>query len=273
MAVRPGSHIRNPQRDPRTAKVSTNVSSWLNFTPASLNPQLWLDASDTITITESGGSVSQWNDKSGNSSDAVQATGARQPTSGSATLNGLNVLSFDGGDFMTIGTTNLARNVVGTTVYVMYKNSTDPTTLRIPIRISTGGDGAALRITVDVGATSQKLRTGGRTLDANAIVNVTGSATISTSWLVQTSVYDYANTDLFLYFNSVEDGSTTSFQTATTTSNTASTRTRIGSDLAPTPTAFLTGELAEILVFHDAHTAGQRQVVWQYLASKWGPTY
>ena len=30
------------------------------------NLQLWLDASDTSTITQSEGSVSQWDDKSGN---------------------------------------------------------------------------------------------------------------------------------------------------------------------------------------------------------------
>jgi hypothetical protein len=78
--------------------VSTQVSSWLNFTPLSLNPYLWLDASDTSTITESGGAVSQWNDKSGNGYTFTQGTGAAQPKTGTRTKNGLNVLDFDGGD-------------------------------------------------------------------------------------------------------------------------------------------------------------------------------
>jgi hypothetical protein len=60
----------------------------------SLNPALWLDAADTATIVESGGAVSQWNDKSGNGRNAVQATGANQPTTGAETLNGRNVLSW-----------------------------------------------------------------------------------------------------------------------------------------------------------------------------------
>jgi hypothetical protein len=77
--------------------VSTQVSSWLNFTPLSFSPQLWLDASDTTTITESGGSVSQWNDKSGNGRDFVQATAGSQPSTGTITLNNKNVISFFSG--------------------------------------------------------------------------------------------------------------------------------------------------------------------------------
>lgn len=42
--------------------------------------QLWLDASDASTITQSSGSVSQWNDKSGNNRDVVQASASQQPT-------------------------------------------------------------------------------------------------------------------------------------------------------------------------------------------------
>lgn len=71
------------------------------FNPLSLSPALWLDASDTSTITASAGAVSQWNDKSGNGRNMSQATSAAQPITGSATQNGLNVLSFDGSDHMT----------------------------------------------------------------------------------------------------------------------------------------------------------------------------
>jgi hypothetical protein len=59
-----------------------------------------LDASDTSTITEAGGDVSQWDDKSGNARHVIQATGANQPTTGANTQNGLNVLDFDGDDFL-----------------------------------------------------------------------------------------------------------------------------------------------------------------------------
>jgi hypothetical protein len=70
------------------------------FTPADLAPVLWLDAADTSTITESGGSVSQWNDKSPNGYHLSQATAANQPTTGTRTLNGLNVVEFVSADWM-----------------------------------------------------------------------------------------------------------------------------------------------------------------------------
>jgi len=50
-----------------------------DWTPSAISTELWLDASDYSTITESGGSVSQWADKSGSDNHATQATGSRQP--------------------------------------------------------------------------------------------------------------------------------------------------------------------------------------------------
>ena len=90
------NHIRNPRR----SLVSTPVQSWGNFSPLALSPALWLDAADTTTITSSGSParVSQWNDKSGNGRNVVQATGAAQPTTGANTKSGLNVITFDGND-------------------------------------------------------------------------------------------------------------------------------------------------------------------------------
>jgi len=73
------------------------------FTPLELSPALWLDASDTSTITEVAGAVSQWDDKSGNGNDVTQGTAAAQPTTGTRTQNSLNVLDFDGDDSLNAG--------------------------------------------------------------------------------------------------------------------------------------------------------------------------
>ena len=74
------------------------------WTPAELTLKLWLDAYDEDTITESGGAVSQWDDKSGEDNHATQTTEADKPTTGSRLLNGYNVLDFEGiiGDYMDI---------------------------------------------------------------------------------------------------------------------------------------------------------------------------
>jgi hypothetical protein len=65
------------------------------WTPASISTSAWYDAADESTITESSGSVSQWSDKSGNDAHATQTSGSFQPSTGTETINGLNVIDFD----------------------------------------------------------------------------------------------------------------------------------------------------------------------------------
>jgi hypothetical protein len=57
--------------------------------------QLWLDAADSSTITTDTG-VSEWRDKSATKSVWAQTTGNEQPATGTQTMNGKNVLAFDG---------------------------------------------------------------------------------------------------------------------------------------------------------------------------------
>jgi hypothetical protein len=75
------------------------------WTPAEITTALWLDASDSSTITLDSSVVSQWADKSGNDRHATQSTARARPTVSAAALNGLNVLTFDGSnDFLDLGT-------------------------------------------------------------------------------------------------------------------------------------------------------------------------
>ena len=72
------------------------------FSPLSLSPLAWFDASDTSTITESGGAVTQWADKSGNANNANAGT---SPVTGTRTVNGLNVIDFITNDYLEISAT------------------------------------------------------------------------------------------------------------------------------------------------------------------------
>ena len=66
------------------------------FNPKSIaGLQLWLDAADSSTITIDTG-VSEWRDKSATGSKWVQAVGNEQPATGTQTMNGKNVVEFDG---------------------------------------------------------------------------------------------------------------------------------------------------------------------------------
>ena len=65
------------------------------WTPADFNPLAWWDASDTSTISKgSSGNVYQWNDKSSNNYHVTQSTANYQPTSGTNTIGGKNVLNW-----------------------------------------------------------------------------------------------------------------------------------------------------------------------------------
>jgi hypothetical protein len=61
----------------------------------------WYDGADTSTISLSGFSVTQWNDKGSAGLNLTQGTAANQPQSGTTTLNGKNVIAFDGADVLT----------------------------------------------------------------------------------------------------------------------------------------------------------------------------
>lgn len=72
-----------------------NESVW---NPSMIQTALWLDAADSSTITQSGGTVSQWNDKSGNNRHVSQAISSRQPAYSATGLNSKPTIDFDGTD-------------------------------------------------------------------------------------------------------------------------------------------------------------------------------
>ena len=67
------------------------------FNPGNLaDLKLWLDASDSSTVTHTSNAVTQWRDKSGN---ANHMSGSDAPTTSTRLLNGKNVIDFDGNDY------------------------------------------------------------------------------------------------------------------------------------------------------------------------------
>ncbi|MFM6022262.1 MAG: hypothetical protein ACKPER_04955, partial [Dolichospermum sp.] len=94
---------------PSTRLVVLGKKLW---TPAQMSTALWLDAADSSTIILNGSTVSQWNDKSGNGRNAIQATATNQPAYTANGLNGKPVLTFDGiNDFLVSSTGTYGPNV------------------------------------------------------------------------------------------------------------------------------------------------------------------
>lgn len=83
-------------------KPTTAGGSW---SPLDLpNLMGWWDPSDTATITQTLGLVSQIDDKSGNGFHWTQGTALNQPITGTRTINSLNVLDFDGANSYMVNT-------------------------------------------------------------------------------------------------------------------------------------------------------------------------
>lgn len=245
------------------------------FSPLDLTPKLWLDAADTSTITSSSGNVSQWNDKSGSGWHVSQATGTAQPNTGTVTQNGRNVIDFNGStDYLFRNTVGIGRNVTGMTVYIVAKHDsqTDNST---PIAASNSLSFSTNRFFIflagNSGGSGAAYNAQGRTLDSDSAIQITSTlGTYENVWATQTVVYDYANTDVNQYVNGTLNGSNTAFQTATTTSNTDSLRLVVGVNHNLAAVSYMDGQIAEILVYHSAHTASQRALVLDYLNGKWG---
>jgi hypothetical protein len=94
---------------------------------ATINPEiLWLEAD--YEVTESGGAVSAWLDRSTNAYSFTQGTAGSRPTLTAAAINGHPVLRFDGGDWLHMAATTLL-NTSGATanIYVVsdHRGGTD----------------------------------------------------------------------------------------------------------------------------------------------------
>lgn len=240
---RPGSHIRNPQRE----RVSTPVLSWLNFTPNHLSPSLWLDASDTATITESSGSVSQWNDKSGNGYHVTQSSGTAQPKTGTATINNRNVLAFNGSNQMERASTPALSSPYTTFAVFSLANTTNA------VQYVLDSDSGVQSILSTVSNTN--LRAGAGTYP-NLATGISANVTYIADWVVD---------------GTSSIGAVNGVSTAIVNMGT-NTRTGIKIGASFNSTFRMTGNIAEIIAYSGALTHIDRLLVRRYLAIKWGIT-
>lgn len=224
------------------------------FNPLRLAPYLWLDAADTTTITASSNAVSEWRDKSGNARHVTQATASNQPTTGSSTQNGRNVITFDGSDWLGPTPSGFSPAAAGLTLFVVVKE--DPAaTLSIAVFAQQDGTGLGRNwLAKDpVGAYDTFL--GGTTTAVGA----------DTSAWVSMRVSCAAGSNQTLSI--VQNASTTA--TATRTLEAATGGFMVGTRKNNFSTQALTGAIAEILVFNSVLSADDISRVNAYLNSKW----
>ena len=233
------------------------------FSPDDLpNLALWLDASDSSTLTLSASSVDEWRDKSGNGRHFT-GSGSSRPTWAA------DEITFDGvDDRLTLGANGIGRNVGGMTVYAVMKfNTATPPTGSLWLHVA-NGTGFTTGRTVHYSGGTYQYSVGGRRLDADSFVGISG-AIITTSTRLISQVFDYTNSDLFQYIDGALDVSTTSFQTSGNTSDTDSLGVAIGSR-ADGASSWANCSVQAILIYHEAHDTSTRAQVEAYLTNLYG---
>jgi len=221
------------------------------WTPSQISNLIsWYDAADLSTITEEGGLVSLLADKSGNKYGATSAGGAK-PQTGTRTLNGKNVLDFDGADnFLANGS-------------VIFPSSGDIAVFSVNIidSVATGSDSI---ISTDGAFFDFEFRAN----NASQFDGEVYGATLTGGPFPGPSIYN-ANFDFtgLGINNAFIDGT----QRATNvTYSTKLDTTQVLYVMANTNiTQFLEGAVAEVILTEDV-TLGTRQRVEGYLAWKWG---
>ncbi len=233
------------------------ASGAMNFNPLNWSPFIWLDASDTSSITASAGKVSQWSDKSGNGRHLTQATSIYQPTTGASTQNGFNVINFNGSQSVrrTLGT--LTGDI---TVFSVF-NITGQPTYSIP----------ALSLTyINAGRPYDRWQNASfnKIIIDNVDITTTATADIrSTSgYMIHAIQYDSVNS-----VNRVRERKNR-VQTDAITNTTAhitSNQVALVGQREDGVTSFV-GNAAEILIFPSLITGTTLTDIETYLSWKWG---
>ncbi len=236
-----------------------------NHNPLDLDGlQLWLDASDSSTITESGDDVSQWDDLSGGGNNATQSTGLDQPKTNTETINRLNAIDFDGTDHWMDGTALDVSTGVFSISIVFEPDSVTGTQGVFAIFKGTGDS----RIRFETSGALVLVAAASSSGDLAA--RQTGSILVVDTPLLATAVYDGGldHTNIKIYIDGVRQDNAGvnvgSFTGVTASTELYEVGARQGGIL------LLIGSIGEVIVTNTTWDDTIRQRVEQRLMSRWG---
>lgn len=225
------------------------------FSPSIHNTDivLWLDAADTSTIEESGGAVSQWNDKSGNGNNATQSSAPLKPTTNATTRNGYNVIDFDGSNSMTLPSALYTIPNGPNTVFAVSVTTLDTTAQRIINMAETN----STRFSIQYVNVSQRCffisdDTAGQVITLDNIVK--------TNW----NIFQGGREGTLMEFSA---NGAPELSNALANDESGIDSAVIGSFEGSTD--FLNGSIAEIIVYDRYLSDAEKGAVERYLANKW----
>ena len=227
------------------------------WTPADMTTALWLDAADAATITESGGAVSQWSDKSGNDNHAYQSTESLQPTLSTDALSGLDAISFDGlGDFLNLTSRPATGTEPRTLFFVAKADDLSKGGVFSLCQVANGG-GTLWDICLESGQIAVRVSYNASYAQT---ISITDPLLIGASWASGTVF----TTDVRHNGSTVTRSGGTDYTVDTTGSGVS----RIG--YAQAQSKYFDGLLGELIFVSAALDTANKQKIEGYLAHKWG---
>ena len=216
--------------------------------------QLWLDGADQTSMTLSGSSVTQWNDKSGNGYNAFPNAGGSAITMG--TLNGVPAITFPAASSAAfLPSSSLTVGSGGYSVFFVANQT------------GFGSGGTRIYAANGGGIQSAMNDTPPRILTLYNGSSITSTFTVISNVPFLYS-YTISSTASGLWKNGISAG--TAGGSTTSISNFY-----IGNYSEASSLYAFTGQMGEFLVYNTGLTTSQRQQVEGYLAHKWGlvPSY
>jgi hypothetical protein len=241
------------------------------FSPLDIpNLEAWWDAQDTGTISGTASAVTQWNDKSGNGYHLAPVGTGNEPAQ--LTVGGENMISFDSTNDENLAVASTAINPVSasfTMVAVWRANNA----LGDQIIFGRGDSGPRYDLFFN-GSTGDL--SGGINDNINRFKTLTDTTINYDDNVVRISaiMLDQSADDFFLFGNDDVTALQSDLSTLTTPVNpTAASHDFFlsGFDSGPGSAnwAPMTGEIGEVIIYHQELSAAQREDLWDYLKAKW----
>lgn len=226
------------------------------FTPASIaGLKLWLDASQ-ITGLNDGDAVATWSDASGNGYNATQSTASKRPLYKTSILNGKPVVRFDGvDDFLENGTFTAFNNASAASLFIV-KRHTSSVGIIWPMVFAT-------YLFYQFNLNGQKYWRTSLTEDANATLDWT-------TWTYEAQLFDGSQSGNANRLKIRSNGSPVSVSYTGTIAATLGSGTGFYVSTADGTQYPWNGDIAEIIAYSTAPSAGQLAQLEQYLAAKYG---
>jgi hypothetical protein len=238
--------------------------------------KLWLDSSDISTITKDGSNkVSQWNDKSVNANNALQATGTAQPTWLSANINIRDAVDFTAaGIGVTVASSSSIDNFFatgGTLAFVFNIDSAGASNLGRVFDKTTSSTGINMMFQTVSGSTTKLAINQTSSSQTGAWVMTNFGITFTTTY-VATVQYNAStiSTVPIIRLNGVQQAMTV------TTAGSGTATSDAGKDLVIGNRAALDrgmdGRMPEFIMLNRTLTAEELTNLENHLANKWGVT-